>query len=354
MELPYWIPERSPLDRHVAILRNFIYHTNVPVTQSGIRQALYPYQLYNTLPLEIYASILRAWKLQTICVTLNAAKLTDLHYPVITYLSPAGDPVPVLIYQAIHGQVMYLHPRLGWASEPTDIFQVKWDGKVVLAIPVKGCGEAGYEHQTEKHRLELTTSPMSDHVKTIKSFLSAKECQGIIELSAPLFSRSQVVSDESARNHSGRSSFTAMLEKNDNTHLRDLYLRSAHLLKVPLENLEYGQCVSYQTGQEYQAHYDTPDAGTPMGQKIITKYGQRIVTLLIYLNDDFQGGETYFPNLDYKVRPETGMAVIFKNTDREGNIDPNSLHAGLPVFSGQKFAFNLWGWSKPFRKIPNQ
>ena len=70
--------------------------------------------------------------------------------------------------------------------------------------------------------------------------------------------------------------------------------------------------------------------------------GPRYLTFLIYLNDNFEGGETIFPNINKKIKPEKGKAVIFKNIDENENIIKQSLHGGEPVRSGQKWIINKW------------
>jgi hypothetical protein len=73
-------------------------------------------------------------------------------------------------------------------------------------------------------------------------------------------------------------------------------------------------------------------------------------TLLVYLNDNFSGGETYFPELMLKVSPSTGKALHFLNEDRNGKIIPLSLHAGLPVQNGVKYACNIWVKNRPISR----
>jgi hypothetical protein len=76
--------------------------------------------------------------------------------------------------------------------------------------------------------------------------------------------------------------------------------------------------------------------------------GQRIATFLIYLNDDFEGGETVFPKAGLSVRPAKGDALFFANVDEAGAPDPRSLHAGLPVAAGEKWIVSQWIHNRPF------
>lgn len=79
--------------------------------------------------------------------------------------------------------------------------------------------------------------------------------------------------------------------------------------------------------------------------------GTRFATLLLYLNDDMEGGHTSFPmwrnaetSKQLEVRPEKGKAVLFYNLLPDGNYDELSMHAALPVKEGEKWLANLWIW----------
>ncbi len=87
----------------------------------------------------------------------------------------------------------------------------------------------------------------------------------------------------------------------------------------------------YQPGQQYRPHVDTlPGVAN-----------QRVLTVLIYLNDDYDGGETAFDG-GLAVRGRVGDAVIFANTDPHGRADPRTRHAGLPVTHGTKWLATRW------------
>ena len=94
----------------------------------------------------------------------------------------------------------------------------------------------------------------------------------------------------------------------------------------PLQILRYG------IGQEYRPHTDSR----------IGEANQRAWTVLIYLNDDYDGGATQFPRATLDIRGRVGDALIFRNVDAQGNPDPASLHAGLPVTSGFKWLATRW------------
>ena len=77
------------------------------------------------------------------------------------------------------------------------------------------------------------------------------------------------------------------------------------------------------------------------GDELLKNGGQRIVSILCYLNDVPEGGETTFPFINLDVKPIKGSAVMWYNADLEGNLDATSLHAGKPVLQGLHSATQL-------------
>ena len=96
---------------------------------------------------------------------------------------------------------------------------------------------------------------------------------------------------------------------------------------------------------EYTPHHDFSMPGMMNGQP------SRFATVLFYLNDDMEGGETSFPRWlnsetsePLLVKPQRGKAVLFYNMLPDGNYDERSQHAALPVRKGEKYLTNLWVW----------
>ncbi|MEI9890696.1 MAG: 2OG-Fe(II) oxygenase [Caulobacteraceae bacterium] len=81
-----------------------------------------------------------------------------------------------------------------------------------------------------------------------------------------------------------------------------------------------------------------PQPGQPDGGR-----GQRIATVLLYLNDEgLEGGETDFPRLGFAHRGKKGDALVFFNVDASGQPDPRTLHAGLAPTQGEKWVVSQW------------
>ena len=125
-------------------------------------------------------------------------------------------------------------------------------------------------------------------------------------------------------------------------------LRIAMTLGLPLGHQELTNVLRYERGQQYKPHYDfiTPKEAEAFGAEL-ERIGQRIATLLVYLNDDYEGGETAFPHLDWRYKGQPGDALIFWNLSEQGVPEPKSVHAGLPVTNGEKWLLSKWVRAKP-------
>jgi hypothetical protein len=90
-----------------------------------------------------------------------------------------------------------------------------------------------------------------------------------------------------------------------------------------LQDIEEYQLLKYSGGQHYDAHYD---GGT---------YSHRAVSPILYLNDDYEGGEIEFVNFGLKIKPKAGSLFIFPSNYAY-------RHIAHPVTSGTKYAIVTW------------
>lgn len=118
--------------------------------------------------------------------------------------------------------------------------------------------------------------------------------------------------------------------------------RIARLAGLPVPGLEWTQVLGYAVGQTFDWHYDWLDASLPGYTADLTARGQRIATCLVYLNDDYEGGETAFEAGDLRWRGRKGDALLWANTLPDGSIDRRTRHAGLPPTAGEKWVLSQW------------
>lgn len=129
----------------------------------------------------------------------------------------------------------------------------------------------------------------------------------------------------------------------------DLKLRTiaSRLTNKPIHNMEFTHVVRYGLGGEYKEHYDTFSLAD-----IDAKYSgkQREFSLLVYLNENFSGGETVFTKRGITIKPSMGKLLMWSNLDDQGSVDPLSKHAGMPIMAGEKWIAIIWVRTSPIKK----
>ncbi len=167
-----------------------------------------------------------------------------------------------------------------------------------------------------------------------RRLLTPAECAYIAGLAEPRHRRSTVIeADGREVAHPIRSSDGAQLHwliEDPAVHAINRRLAAASC--TAFDQAEPMYVLRYQPGQQYASHLDA----------LPGLENQRFRTALVYLNDDYAGGETAFPLLGLKVKGAVGDVLVFDNTDAEGRAHPLSQHAGLPVTSGVKRLASRW------------
>ena len=208
--------------------------------------------------------------------------------------------------------------------------------RVLLFISMICCSYADYEIKT------LSTHP---RVYVIPNFLSEKECDHLIELSTPMLERSTVLNEQGGIDSidERRSSYGAFFptDLQDRT-VRKIERRIADLTHYPVENGESIQILRYKKGGEYQPHFDYFPRSTLGGASALSRGGQRVATVIMYLKAPSAGGETIFPRANLSIVPKKGTALLFYNCLENGQEDPLSLHGGAPVKGGEKWIATKW------------
>ncbi|BBL77053.1 2OG-Fe(II) oxygenase [Methylomagnum ishizawai] len=179
----------------------------------------------------------------------------------------------------------------------------------------------------------------------LDGFLDSEECAGLIALSAAKLARSTVVDPATGGEDvvAGRSSFGTYFQVAENPLVAALDRRIAEFTGIPQDHGEGVQILRYTLGGEYRPHYDYFPESDPGSAAHLARGGQRVATLIIYLNEVEAGGETLFPNIgDFRAIPQAGQAVYFRNCDMGGRPDPASLHGGAPVLAGEKWIAVKW------------
>ncbi len=122
--------------------------------------------------------------------------------------------------------------------------------------------------------------------------------------------------------------------------------RIAAVTGVPVAAMEPPRVFHYALGQDIKPHYDRLNDGISDYARSGYK-GDRIATFLLYLNDDFDGGELDFPLVGQRFKGKAGDALYFAHVDQAGAPDKKSLHAGLPIRRGEKYVLSQWIHDRP-------
>jgi hypothetical protein len=122
----------------------------------------------------------------------------------------------------------------------------------------------------------------------------------------------------------------------------------------PLEHCEYPQVAKYVAGQQYGQHFDGfCNLAGPTARNELSLGGNRLATVLLYLSDVGEGGETYFHYMDLKIRPTKGTALVFFPSTANGELNVQTVHAALPTID-TKYVSSGVGTREHFYWKPTQ
>jgi prolyl 4-hydroxylase len=195
--------------------------------------------------------------------------------------------------------------------------------------------------------LQRLQSPL---LVTLESVLSDAECEELVGMARPRLRRSTVIDAPTGANITvdRRSSDGMFFRPRENAFIAQLDDRLAAIMNSPTENGEGLQVLRYSAGGQYPPHFDFLDPATPLSAQSIARSGQRISTLIVYLNDVLEGGETVFPEVGLSVVPHRGNGLYFEYTNSHLQLDLRSAHGGAPVLQGEKWIVTKWMRSGKF------
>lgn len=204
-----------------------------------------------------------------------------------------------------------------------------------------------YSNKDDDDILNINKIINNDYVIIeIDNFLTNEECvQMINEAQQQKLEYSTVISNNNnvdAYDENSRKSYTTWLPKHKNEIDIKISNLATYLTNRNDTHFENLQIVYYPIGGFFNPHYDA----TPLTSDSSTKY--REYTLIIYLNDVEEGGETYFPVIDLNIKPKKGKAILFRTINDNKEIIEEALHTGKPVIKGEKWICNKWIHFQPY------
>lgn len=242
--------------------------------------------------------------------------------------------------KAIHGELM----SIGWHEKAAEhaIAEI-FDSKSIS--PQLHGRRVGPDLSRLPSRLDLGDRGASVQVRVhhpdlclVGDFLSVDECERLIADATPLLRRSLIIRadgvvDENGEEAYSRTSDQANFLPGASELVDTIQQRVSRFTGWPATHMENTQVVRYRPGADFGPHHDFFDPEAHRG--LIDREGQRIATLILYLNTPPDGGVTTFTDIELEIYPQRGSAVYFAYPQQS----PASLtmHSGAPLGSGEKW-----------------
>ncbi|MET3914795.1 prolyl 4-hydroxylase [Variovorax sp. OAS795] len=198
-------------------------------------------------------------------------------------------------------------------------------------------------------RVQVLHTLRHPRVVVFGNLLSPEECEGLIAAARVRLARSLTVETRTGGEvlNVDRTSEGMFFERGENEIVARLEQRIGVLLRWPVEFGEGLQILRYAPGAQYRPHYDYFDPGEPGTPTILKRGGQRVATLVMYLQEPGQGGATTFPDVGLEVAPVRGTGVFFSYD--EPDPATRTLHGGAPVLAGEKWVATKWLREREFK-----
>jgi prolyl 4-hydroxylase len=194
------------------------------------------------------------------------------------------------------------------------------------------------------HLIKPIISLDSPRIMVFDDFLSDIECDTLVQLSKAKMEDSTVIDPITGHfvKHPERTSLGTHFEHQSSDVVIAIENRITEIFGFDTKQQEAIQILQYALGGEYKAHFDFFSPSDASSHALIAEGGQRLATLIMYLNTPVQGGSTDLPNLGLSIRAKKGSALYFENINQQGEVDERTLHAGMPVIAGEKWIATKW------------
>lgn len=191
-------------------------------------------------------------------------------------------------------------------------------------------------------QVTVLANMLHPRVVVFGNVLSDEECDALVAMGRARLKPSPVLDMETGadQRHESRTSEGMFFRRGENEVCARIERRLATLVDWPVENGEGLSLLRYGPGAEYRPHYDYFDPARPGSAATLARGGQRVASIVMYLNTPLRGGATTFPDARFEVAAVKGNAVFFAY-DRPHPMT-GSLHAGAPVIEGEKWVVTKW------------
>lgn len=201
-------------------------------------------------------------------------------------------------------------------------------------------------HNAERYQL-ISNRNEPNNIKSFKNVLSKKECKQIIN-DYSTFVQARTHSNDLEQDKQIRKAENAVYEE-ESELLQKVRQIIAEKTGTDISQQEYPlSVIKYEIGGEYKPHHDHWEHNQNNSHRN-PQMGNRWKTAILYLNDNYEGGETHFPNWDTKIKGKAGELVTWTNLNKNRMPNTDTIHAGLPVTKGTKYIIVSWIREFPYK-----
>lgn len=276
-----------------------------------------------------------------------------------------GDPEAAARIAALTALGLYLKPNLRdalrWLTVAAERGWQLAQGQLhALAGVAASTGTPAAEHwsrlaagielaqwQTSAPARELSSDP---YIQALDAFISPPVCDWLIARARGRLTRALVYDPVNRQDFASQTRTNSVANFGlAEVELLDVLLqvRMSFACRIPMNHMEAPAVLNYQPGEEATDHYDFVDPKTPDYAAELARNGQRLLTFLVYLNEDYDSGETHFPTLGITHKGRRGGALFFVNALRDMQPDLRMLHAGRSPVGGEKWIVSQFIRNRP-------
>jgi prolyl 4-hydroxylase len=190
--------------------------------------------------------------------------------------------------------------------------------------------------------VSLCESPLVRH---LPGLIPRHVCEWMIEHARPRLTRALVydaVEDKSTANQTRTNTVALFNVTNSDLVSVLIQVQMCANTGVSFRQLEPLSVLHYDVGEQIIEHFDFVDPDAPTFDQQVAEYGQRMITFLLYLNEDYTGGETELPKIGISHKGQLGGGFYFVNIRGNDEPDLRTLHAGRPPIRGEKWVVSQW------------
>jgi prolyl 4-hydroxylase len=211
-----------------------------------------------------------------------------------------------------------------------------------MAVPDPDLDDSPSTLDAGDRQVRVLAAMRSPRVVVFGGLLSDEECDEMVALARQRLKRSETLDNATGGTevHAARTSDGMFFNRGEFELCLRIERRIARLVRWPFENGEGLQVLRYRPGAEYRPHHDYFDPVHPGSQAVLKRGGQRVGTVVMYLNMPAKGGATTFPDVELEIAPIKGNAVLFSY--ERPHPGTRTLHGGAPVIEGEKWVATKW------------